>query len=488
MKRVLSLFAVFTWATALLAGPPSVKPSPSAVPKASPVASASSASIAPASPVAVASASPVPSAPPEPEPAIFPANAPAGDVRVMKVTGVINLITEEYFNRVIKLATEEKASLILVEIDTPGGLMSSMWDIIKDMYNSKVPVVVYVTPSGAHAASAGTFILMASHVAAMAPSTTIGAAHPVRVTPGDDDKDVMMKKVVNDAVTRMQQNARHYGRNAQWAEKAIRDCVTTGTEDAVKQKVVELAASSRSELLEKLENRIVKMGDGSHKRIHVKGARVVETPMTTREEILHTVSDPEIGFALVALGAMAFWVEISNPGVILPGIVGVFSMALGAMGLQFLPINYVGVILIVFAFVMFVLELKIPSHGLLSLTAIISLAMGSVMLIDSPLPALQIPKTMITAVVGTISFTFIFILGKVAHDLRQPYSHGLDAMVGLAGVSMEDFSTTGMVKVRGEIWKALSEGTAPIREGEPVKVVGVKDDLLQITPADKGKA
>jgi len=418
--------------------------------------------------------------------------ASGGEIVVMTLTGVINPISEGYLSRVVKEAGDRNARLLLVEIDTPGGLMESMWVMIQQIVNSKIPVAVYVTPQGAHAASAGTFILMAAHIAAMAPSTTIGAAHPVGFSSderekkdkdekGDkSEKDTMMQKVVNDAVTRMKQNAQRYGRNAVWAEKAIRDSVTIGTDDAVKQSVVDLKAESRAKLLELLEGRTVTMADGRKIELKLKDAAIVSMPMTAREEILHTVSHPSICYLRGALGVTAIGIELYSPGLILPGVVGVLSMALAFMGLRTLPINYVGLALIFFSFLFFILELKLATSGLLTLAGILSLIMGSVLLIDSPLPSLQISRAAIGGVVGAISLVFLFIFGKIVQDLSRPPATGLSTMVGLEGQVSEDFDQEGLVKVAGEFWKAHVHGGGGLLEGDRVRVVEADQKFLTV--------
>ncbi|MBI4862934.1 MAG: nodulation protein NfeD [Candidatus Riflebacteria bacterium] len=402
------------------------------------------------------------------------------EVLLMTVKGVINPLTEEYFTRALKEAQDRHAALLLVEMDTPGGLMESMWGIIKGIVNSRVPVAVYVCPQGGHAASAGTFILMAAHIAAMAPSTTIGAAHPVGIMPTDDDKkDVSMQKLVNDAVTRMRQNAERHGRNAAWAEKAVRESATIGTDEAVKQLCVDLKADSRDKLLEAIEGRKVVMADGK-REIRVRGARIVELPMTFREEVLHTISHPTISYGLLMLGIAAIGFEVTHPGAIFPGVVGVLALGLAMMGFKFLPINYVGLLLIFFSFVFFIAELKLATAGLLTLAGIVSLVLGSLLLIDSPLPFLQVSRPAIAAMGGSIAALFIFVVGRVVRDMARPVTTGLQAMVGQEGYATEEFAREGMVKVAGELWKAVLEGEGPMKAGDRVKVVAATDDRLTV--------
>jgi membrane-bound serine protease (ClpP class) len=486
----------------------------------SPVSSASAARIAPAAPTG--SVAP-PVAPPVAEGSR--SGTRVGDILVVPVKGMINRITTEYLSRALKAARERQASLVLIEMDTPGGTMDSMWDIIKEILSSPVPVAVYVTPPGGHAASAGTFILLAAHVAAMAPATSIGAAHPVRLVPGgptdkdkdkekgkekdrgrdkekekdkdkekdkpadvddDDDGSTMMRKVTNDAVTRMKQNAARHGRNTVWAEKAIRESATLGTDEAVREKVVDLMAESREKLLARIDGRPVVMSDGTRRPLDIRGAEVVPFPMTWREEALYAVSQPGVCFILLNLGIAGVYFEFTTPGVIIPGVVGVLALLLAFLGMNILPINHIGLLLILASFVFFFLELQFVTGGLLALAGVIGIAIGGVILIDSPLPALQVPRSTILGVSGSVGLLFMLVLGRLARDLVRPVGTDLESMVDKEGYADGPVAASGTVRISGEIWSAVNGGAGPIGAGDRIRVVAEAGRKLTVVRVDAG--
>lgn len=413
-----------------------------------------------------------------------------GSAVLVTMDGVINPITEEYFRRVLTGAEAAGAELVLVEMDTPGGLMESMREIVKMIQNARVPVAVYVAPQGARAASAGTFITMAAHVAVMAPNTNMGAAHPVSVGGGskDDDK-TMMEKITNDTVVWIREIARTHGRNADWAEKAVRESVSIGAKDALKERVVDLIAESRHELFKLADGRTVEVTSSSGERrkvtLKTRDCRVVAMPMTLQEEVLHTAGSPNIAYMLLMVGGLAIVFEVTHPGAILPGVVGVIALSLAFMGLKILPISYVGLLLIIFSLIFFVLDLKLATGGALTVGGVVALVMGSYMLIE--IPELKVSKASIGAVAATITSIFVFVLGKAVQDLRRPASTGAEAMVGRGAVAREDFDREGLVTYEGELWKAIHDAPGMIKAGDRVKITGLDELKLRVIRVPPGE-
>jgi membrane-bound serine protease (ClpP class) len=413
----------------------------------------------------------------------LPASSTAASelVYVGTYEGVINPVAAEYINHVLTEAQENTAAAVVIRLDTPGGLDTSMRLIIKDITSSPVPVIVYVSPSGGRAASAGVFILYSAHIAAMAPSTNVGAAHPVAMGGGEMDA-VMKEKVENDAAAYIKSIAEKRGRNIKWAEDAVRKSLSVTEKEALGLKVIDLIADDVPSLLAAVDGRQVVTGAGKIV-LHTKGAVLKELPMGWRLEALKALSDPNIAFLLMTLGTIGLLAELYNPGAILPGIVGAISLILAFYSLQTLPINYAGVLLIILGIVLFILEIKVMSYGLLSLGGLASLVFGALLLVKTDAPFLRVSLSFIipTAVVlGMVLMTLTWIALKTQ---RRHAVTGTEAMVGTIVLAQTDVAPKGRVFVHGEIWEAVSD--EPIREGEEAKVKGISGLTLKVVPHRK---
>jgi membrane-bound serine protease (ClpP class) len=407
--------------------------------------------------------------------------ADPGLVYIATYEGVINPVAAEYINHVLAQAQEGGGTAVVVRLDTPGGLDTSMRLIIKDMTASPVPVIVYVSPSGARAASAGVFILYAAHIAAMAPGTNVGAAHPVAMGGGEMDA-VMKDKVENDAAAYIKSIAEKRGRNVKWAEDAVRKSLSVTEKEALELKVIDLIADDVPSLLAAVDGRSVITGAGKSV-LHTKGAVIKELPMGWRLEALKALSDPNIAFLLMTLGTIGLLAELYNPGAILPGIVGAISLILAFYSLQTLPINYAGVLLIILGIVLFILEIKVTSYGLLSLGGLASLVLGALMLVQTDAPFLKVSLSFIVPtalLVGAILMSLTWIAVKTQ---RQGSVMGAEAMVGTIALAKTDVAPRGRVFVHGEIWDAVSD--EPIREGEEARVKAVSGLTLTVAPHRK---
>ncbi|MFN3739650.1 MAG: NfeD family protein [Thermodesulfovibrionales bacterium] len=400
---------------------------------------------------------------------------PASEIMLIRVDGVINPARAEFIVKAIKKANERKYNAVIMELDTPGGLDTSMRTIIKEMVGSAVPVVVYVSPSGARAASAGAFITIASHIAAMAPGTNIGAAHPVAM--GEKMDKEMAKKVTNDAAAYIRSLAESRGRNPKWAEDAVRKSVSVTEKEALELKVIDLIAKDRDELFKKINGRRVKTVFGDT-IINTTEAKIVHEEMGFRQRVLDLISDPNIAYILMLLGIYGLFFELTNPGAIFPGVLGGICLILAFYAFQTLPVNYAGILLIILAIILFILEVKIISHGILTIGGIISMIIGSIMLFESPAPFFKLslyvilPAVIITALFFVITFGLAFKAWK-----RKPVT-GAEGIVGLEGIARTDIRDDGMVYVRGEIWSAMSD--EPIKQGERVRVEAVSGLKLKV--------
>jgi membrane-bound serine protease (ClpP class) len=402
-------------------------------------------------------------------------------VYVATYEGVINPVAAEYINHVLTEAQEGTAAAVVIRLDTPGGLDTSMRLIIKDITSSPVPVIVYVAPSGGRAASAGVFILYAAHIAAMAPSTNVGAAHPVAMGGGEMDA-VMKEKVENDAAAYIKSIAEKRGRNIKWAEEAVRKSVSVTEKEALGLKVIDLIADDVPSLLAAVDGRQVITGAGKIV-LHTKGALLKELPMGWRLEALKALSDPNIAFLLMTLGTIGLLAELYNPGAILPGIVGAISLILAFYSLQTLPVNYAGVLLIILGIALFILEIKVTSYGLLSLGGLASLIFGALLLVRTDAPFLRVSLAFIipTAVLlGMVLMTLTWIAVKTQ---RRHSVTGAEGMVGTIALAKTDVAPRGRVFVHGEIWDAVSD--EPIREGEEARIKAVSGLTLKVVPHRK---
>lgn len=398
------------------------------------------------------------------------AQAAEEQIYVLKVEGVIDPVVSDYIGRGISTAERENATLI-IQLDTPGGLDTAMRGIIQDVLNSEIPVVVYVYPQGARAASAGSFILVASHVAAMTPGTNVGAAHPVAM--GGETN--VSEKIVNDAVAYIKSLAELKKRNVSLAASFVYNSTSITATEALNSGVADIVAEDYDSLLSQLDGRRVEVKSGE-KILRTKNARRTELPMSTREEFLHIISNPNIAYLLFLAGIYGIIFELSNPGAILPGVIGGICILLALWSFQALSVSTAGAALIIFAIILFIADVKAPTHGILTAGGIIALFLGSVMLIEEPFIRISLgiiaPATIFTA----LFFAFAIGLAVKAHK-RRPTT-GMEGMIGVVGAAREDLSPEGSVFVRGELWRARAKGGA-IQKDKKIKVVGV-DNLVLI--------
>jgi len=412
-----------------------------------------------------------------------PAQA-APPVSTIKLEGVISPVTVRLVEAALARAQAEHAGALVIELDTPGGLERSMRAICQRLLNAEVPVIVYVAPTGARAASAGVFITMAAHVAAMAPATNIGAAHPVAISGGVDKES--MKKIENDAAAFARTIAVERGRNAEWAEKAVRQSVSITEREAVKLKVVDLVADSLPDLLEKIDGRTVKTAKGPI-TLATRGAAVKAIDIGFRDRLLNVITDPNVAYVLMMLGMLGLFFELANPGVILPGVIGGISLILAFFAFQSLPINWAGLLLIAFGIVLLVAEIKIVSHGVLAIGGIIAMALGSMMLFDAPEMDLRVAWSAIIPMVGATALLFMFVVATALRTLKTRVAIGTPALLGQTGVARGALSPQGQVMIHGELWQAVTRG-APVEEGARVRVVDVNGLTLTVEKAGEGSA
>jgi len=398
-------------------------------------------------------------------------------VYVLSVDGTINPALSDYIIKGIEEAEQNKAACVIIRMDTPGGVVTTTKTIIKEMINAKLPVVVYVAPSGSSASSAGALITVAADVAAMAPGTNIGAAHPV-AGGGQEIGESMSEKIINDLTAYIRSIVVKKGRNAEWAEQAIRESVSITAKEALEIKVIEIIADSLPDLLEKLHGRQVEK-EGRNFTLETKGAQIEKILPGLRFKILDVVANPNIAYILMMIGGIGIMMELYNPGLIFPGVVGGICLLLSFFALQVLPVNYVGIMLIILSVILFILELKIASFGLLSLGAIISLTLGSIMLFDTGETAMRVSWSVIIPMVSMVSAFFIFALGLVVKAwLKQPRT-GKQGLIGEVGVALTNLDTEGKVAIHGEYWNANADGH--ILKGEKVRVIRVDDLCLKVT-------
>ncbi|MDD5434671.1 MAG: nodulation protein NfeD [Nitrospira sp.] len=388
-------------------------------------------------------------------------------VYVVKYDGIINPVAGEYINGAIKKANGDSVTALMIELDTPGGLDTSMRDIVKGISSSAVPVIVYVSPSGARSASAGVFITLSAHIAAMAPETNIGAAHPVSVGGGQMDK-TMLKKVENDAAAYIRSIAEKKGRNAKWAEEAVRSSVSITEKEALKLKVIDVIAENKDTLLGLLNGKEIITTAGKV-RLDTKGISIEELPMGLRLRILNTLSNPNVAYILMILGIYGLFFELASPGAILPGVVGAICLILAFYAFQTLPVNYAGLALIILGIILFIAEIKIVSYGLLSVAGVIALVLGSIMLMNTDVPFLKISWMVILPAAILTAIFFIFAVGMAVKAHKRRPITGIEGLTGETGEAYTDIDSGGKVFIHGEIWNARSDEA--IMKGEKVKIV-----------------
>jgi len=409
----------------------------------------------------------------------FPFVLPAQKVMSITIDGTINPASASFIERSIQKAANQNAQCLLIHLNTPGGLLKSTRVIVGAILDAPLPIVVYVSPGGAHAGSAGVFITLAAHVAAMAPGTNIGAAHPV--SEGQMDT-TMNEKVTNDAAAFVRTIAEKRSRNIAWAEEAVRKSVSLTGSEAVQQKVVDLLATDTRQLLEQIDGRTVELTAGTA-TLHTRTASIEPLEMSFSEKVLNIISDPNLAYMLLMLGFYGLLFELYNPGAIFPGIAGVLGLVLGLYALHTLPVNYAGLALIIFGIILFLLEIKITSHGLLTIGGIVSLLLGSLMLIrdDTAFPILKISTTVIISTTAVTALFFLFVVGAGIRAQRVKPVTGLEGFIGETGIVLEPLDPLGNVRVHGEIWQAQSI-TGRIEAGEKIRVLSMKNFRLTVEP------
>ena len=401
------------------------------------------------------------------------------EVLKIVINDTIQPITDEFIGRALTEAKNSHADALLLEINTPGGLVDSTREIIEKIVDSSVPVIVYVTPSGSRAASAGFFILESADIAAMAPGTNTGAAHPVTLG-GDKMDDVMKQKIENDLAAFMRSVASRRGRNVDVAESAVRQSKSFAEQEALSQKLIDYVASSEDDLFRQIEAKPIKRFDGKTVTLHLSGSTVRPFEMTLKQKILDRLMDPNVAFLLLAVGLLSLYVEFNHPGAVVPGTVGVVFILLAAFALNLLPVRFAALVAIAVAFALFVLEAKFASHGVLTTGGIVLLTLGGLLLVDAPIPemrvhlltamAISIPLGLITAFLMTIAF----------RARRNKVVSGVQGMIGEIGVAQSPLVPEGKVFVHGEIWNAISSAPVPI--GAKVVVRRVEGLQLEVSP------
>ena len=398
-----------------------------------------------------------------------------GKVLILELEGAINPASAMYLERGLLKAKEIGATLVVIRLDTPGGLASSMRTMVKAILNSPIPVVVWVGPSGAGAASAGVMVTVAAHVAAMAPGTNIGAAHPV-MAGGKEINKTMSEKVVNDMASYGRGIAEQKGRNGEWVERAIRESVSITAEEAVELKVVDLVAKDLDDLLGQLEGREVKIL-GSKMALKTSGLLKVHYHPGLRDKILRVISDPNIAYILMMIGMAGLYFELAHPGAIFPGVIGAISLILAFYSFQTLPVNYAGLLLIALAILFFVAEIKVTSYGILSIGGLIALTLGSIMLFEDVMVSLKLMLPTLVLVGGF----FVVVASLAFRAIRSKPKSGAEGLVGEVGVVKKKLDPEGLVFVHGEYWNATA--SEPIEEGEKVEVEGVRGLHLKVKRA-----
>ena len=403
-----------------------------------------------------------------------------GSVVKISLDGVIHPIAEEYVSRAIDHAEAEHASAVLIELRTPGGLMDSMRGIIEKILASKVPVIVYVGPSGARAASAGFFILESADVAAMAPGTNTGAAHPVRGSGSNIDGD-MRQKVENDAAAFMRAYVSKRGRNVEVAETAVRESKAWTNDEALNQHLIDVVANDPQDLLKKLDGREITRFDGSKATLHFSNPLIVEFPMSLKQNILSWLMDPNISFLVLAIGGLALYAEFNHPGAVIPGVVGVICILLASFALNLLPVRFAAVTLIIAAFLLFALEAKFATHGVIGIGGIVAMTLGGLLLVDGPIPELRVKMWTALGVSIPLGVITIFLMALALKARRNKVVTGTQGLIGEIGVAQTALAPSGKVFVHGELWDARAAGE--VRAGESVRVRRIDGLELEVEAA-----
>ena len=404
--------------------------------------------------------------------------AQARAVHVLTADGAVGPVMERYIDRGIDAAEDEEGEAVVLRLDTPGGLITSMNGIVKRILSSEVPVIVYVSPRGGHAASAGTFITMAAHVAAMAPATRIGAATPVGAG-GEEIQGPLGDKVTNDAAAQIRALAELRGRNAEWAESAVRDAAAVNADEALELNVVDLVADDLDELLDDVDGREVELDSGRQVKLETRQADVAFNDMNFIERFLDLIADPNIALLLLSLGSLAIFIEIVHPGVIFPGVFGVIALILGFFSLSVIPFNWAGVALIIFAFVLFGLEIFVPSGGILGGGGVVALILGGLLLTSGNPPEFQISRWLVISLAAGMGGMVLFVLVNIFRIRMMPAQVGMETMVGRSAVARSTLDPKGYVFIDGEMWGAESE-VGTIDQGERVVITEVHGLKLKV--------
>jgi len=410
---------------------------------------------------------------------LFTYGSASAEILKIVVHDTIQPITAEYIERALQDAKAHGDQAVLIDLSTPGGLVDSTRDIINKILESPVPVIIYVTPSGSRAASAGFFILESADVAAMAPGTNTGAAHPVAIGAGKID-DVMKQKMENDAAALMRSVTSKRGRNVQVAESTVRESKSFTEDEALKQKLIDVVASSQEDLFKQLDGRTIKRFNGQEVTLKLSGQSVRYYDMTLKEKILGFIMDPNIAFILLAIGALALYAEFNHPGAVLPGTVGIIFILLAAFALNLLPVRYAAVLMILGAFVLFALEAKFATHGVLGIGGIALLTLGALLLVDAPIPEMRVKLVTALAVSIPVGAITVFLMGIALKARRNKIVTGEQGLIGEIGAARTDLNPGGKVFVHGELWDAIS--SVPLKAGDSVVVRRVDGLQLWVDP------
>lgn len=413
------------------------------------------------------------------------ATAQSSSVLVVDIDGTITPVMANYVERGINLAAEQNRQAVILRMDTPGGLSSSTNEIIQVILGSQVPVVVYVAPQGARAASAGVYITYASHIAAMAPTTNIGSATPIMLNDdgSNSENDTLDRKIVNDAVAQIRGLAELRGRNVDWAEKAVREADNITAAEAQELGVIEFIAPDLPGLLTAIDGQVVETTLGQV-TLQTDGAAIESTDMSVVEDFFQIVSDPTIAYLLLSLGMLGLFLEFSNPGAVLPGVAGAIFVLIGLFSLGSLNVSWAGILLMALGFLLFIIDVYVPSHGVLTIGGVVAFALGSLMLADSTnTPSFEISMPAILLVTGTLAAFFFFVASSVVRARLKKATTGEEGLRGMTGEVRQDINPIGYVFVAGELWRAVSP-EKPMAEGELVRVVDVDGLTLTVAPLE----